>query len=185
MAACCSLFLQSFLCYLPSLTFPFYISHQINTANTSGHRLFLRQRSWASRSAKPYTTSTNKPSNNHYTDTMAPPPSDLEDSILRKLPLELRHMVYSACFENADKLVRVNQSTLQLSVSNDPANRRTSKNRLAAGRSDGNHLQKPIHRHSQHPEDLAEPAAHRFIGGSDQQDPRPCQVSEADLRAST
>jgi hypothetical protein len=58
---------------------------------------------------------------------MASPPSDLEDSILGKLPLQLRHVAYSACFENADKLVRVNQSTVQLLRSIDPANRLKSK----------------------------------------------------------
>jgi hypothetical protein len=56
---------------------------------------------------------------------MAPPLSDLENSIFGRLPPELRIMVYSACFVNADKLVRLNQATLLRSI--DPANRRASK----------------------------------------------------------
>jgi hypothetical protein len=56
---------------------------------------------------------------------MSPAHTYINDSILGKLPLELRRMVYSACFENADKLVRLNQATLLRSI--DPANRRASK----------------------------------------------------------
>lgn len=56
---------------------------------------------------------------------MAPLPSDLENSILGRLPPELRLMVYRACFEGADKLIRLNQATLLQSI--DPENRRASK----------------------------------------------------------
>jgi hypothetical protein len=56
---------------------------------------------------------------------MAPPPTDLENSILGRLPPELRLMVYRCCFEDADKLIRLNQATLLQSI--DPENRRASK----------------------------------------------------------